>query len=43
MATQNDYLQESDSEIIEVLESSVSDSRVNGILDNPDEDSIDGN
>lgn len=43
MAIQDDYLEESDSEAIEVLESSVLDSRVNGILDNPDEDSIDGN
>ena len=43
MAIQDDYLEESDSEAIEVLESSVLGSRVNGILDNPDEDSIDGN
>jgi hypothetical protein len=43
MANPSEFLQESSSEQIEILESYVLDSRVNAILDNPEEDSIDGN
>ena len=43
MANPSEYLQERKLEQIEVLESYVLDSRVNALLDNPDEDSIDGN
>ena len=43
MAAYNEHLQDSNSESNEVLESIVLDSRVNGILDDPDDDSIDGN